>query len=97
MYNLFFVSGSTVAAKTTQPCLWAGLNNGTIYSYALTVPEASTTSSSDQITAVAAKEIHLRHGAPVIFMAVVDHSKMKVIISEHLLFVLSFNKLEYFN
>ncbi|GAV09397.1 hypothetical protein RvY_18944 [Ramazzottius varieornatus] len=70
--------GATNVSKGSQPCLWVGLNNGTIYSYALTVPDVSTGSSTDQITAVAAKEIHLRHGAPVIFMAIVDHSKMKV-------------------
>ena len=63
--------------SSSTPSLWVGLNNGTIYAYSLELPSAELTDGGNSVKAVLSKEIHLRHGAPVIFLAMLDNAKLK--------------------
>jgi len=49
--------------------LWVGTNGGHIFIYTITVPSERSTES---VVCTLAKEIRLRHGAPVISIGVVD-------------------------
>ena len=54
-----------------------GTNGGHVYIYTITVPSGEKR-NADNVTCTLAKEIRLRHGAPVISMGVVD-AKAKVL------------------
>ena len=54
----------------SAPSLWVGTNGGHVYIYTMTVPTEKRNESD--VIAVIAKEIKLRHKAPVIHIAVVD-------------------------
>ena len=62
---------------SNNPSLWVGTNGGHVYVYSLTVP-GSDKRSVDAVGCVLAKEIKLKHHAPVISIAVID-SKNRVL------------------
>ncbi|XP_015837731.1 lethal(2) giant larvae protein homolog 1 isoform X3 [Tribolium castaneum] len=68
---LYFARTFLVNVQNTNPTLWAGTNNGTVYTFTITVP-SSTKRETDDVTCHIAKEIQLKHRAPVIAIAVLD-------------------------
>ncbi len=60
------------AAQTLSHTLWAGTNSGQILVFLLTLPNAEKRQSGEKATAVLAKEIQLKHRAPVIDIRVLD-------------------------
>ena len=67
----------SVLGHTNNPSLWVGTNGGHVFVYNITVPSGEKR-SADSVTCVLAKEIRLRHGAPVISIGIVD-GKAKVL------------------
>lgn len=68
-----FITGPT----TTSPTLWAGTNSGQVLIFLLNItPEDQR--KNDKITAVLAKEIQLKHRAPVIDIVVFDSGGLPV-------------------
>ncbi|XP_050394221.1 lethal(2) giant larvae protein homolog 1 isoform X2 [Patella vulgata] len=68
---IYFADTFIVNGAPHNPSLWVGTNGGHVYIYNLTVP-ASDKRSSDAVGCQLAKEIKLKHRAPVISMAVID-------------------------
>ncbi|XP_055877126.1 lethal(2) giant larvae protein homolog 1 isoform X2 [Biomphalaria glabrata] len=69
--SLYFADTFIVNGVTHSPSLWVGTNGGHIFVYNLTVP-ASDKRTSDYVSCLLAKEIKLKHRAPVLCMAVID-------------------------
>ncbi|CAG0905010.1 unnamed protein product, partial [Cyprideis torosa] len=69
LFVLFFLA----AVQHTALTLWAGTNAGYIYIHVLTLPKEDKR-SKDGVTCMLAKEIHLKHGAPVVSVTVLDSS-----------------------
>ncbi|KAJ8910731.1 hypothetical protein NQ315_016129 [Exocentrus adspersus] len=70
---LYFARTFLVSVQNTNPTLWAGTNNGTVYAFTIMVPSTSKR-ETDDVTCHLAKEIQLKHRAPVIAIAVLDGS-----------------------
>ncbi|CAG9865318.1 unnamed protein product [Phyllotreta striolata] len=70
---LYFARTFLVSVQNTNPTLWAATNNGTVYAFTIMVPSTSKR-DTDDITCQLAKEIQLKHRAPVIGIAVLDGS-----------------------
>lgn len=68
---LYFADTFAVSAAAHQPTLWVGTNAGHVYIYTIIIPP-SDKRASESVSCRLAKEIKLRHRAPVISMAVVD-------------------------
>lgn len=68
---LYFADTYAVSAVSHQPTLWVGTNAGHVYIYTIIVPPGDKR-ASESVSCRLAKEIKLRHRAPVISMAVVD-------------------------
>nr|CAH7738666.1 unnamed protein product [Callosobruchus chinensis] len=68
---LYFARTFLVSVQNTNPTLWAGTNNGTVYAFTITVPSSSKRETDDVVCHLA-KEIQLKHRAPVIAIAVLD-------------------------
>jgi len=49
-----------ISVQNTVPTLWAGTNNGTVYSFNIIVPSASKRDTED-VACHLAKEIQLKH------------------------------------
>ncbi|XP_065560040.1 lethal(2) giant larvae protein-like isoform X2 [Artemia franciscana] len=62
-----------VSADNPSPTLWAGTNSGAVYIFTLDIPKEDKRNQSS-VVATLAKEIQLRHRAPVISLSVVDGS-----------------------
>ena len=60
------------AGVGNMPSLWVGTNGGHAYVYTLIVP-GSDKRSTDTVSCTLAKEIKLRHRAPIIAFAVTDN------------------------
>ncbi|OQV22688.1 Lethal(2) giant larvae protein-like protein 2 [Hypsibius exemplaris] len=73
--TLQFAESFLVNETASSPCLWAGLNNGRIIAYTLELPTAETKGESAKATL--SKEIHLKHGAPVVFIGILENSSCK--------------------
>ena len=58
-------------ANVISPTLWVGTNAGTVYIHTITIPEKEKR-SEEEVTAQLAKEIQLKHRAPVIYVQVID-------------------------
>lgn len=67
---LYFANTFVSNSHESAPSLWVGTNGGHVYIYTMTVPTEKRNESD--VIAVIAKEIKLRHKAPVIHIAVVD-------------------------
>lgn len=68
---LYFADTFIVNATTHNPSLWVGTNGGHVYIYNITVPSGEKR-NEEGVACLLAKEIKLRHGAPVISVGVVD-------------------------
>nr|CAD7457896.1 unnamed protein product [Timema tahoe] len=68
---LFFTKTFIISVQTMTATMWAGTNNGTVYVFTLTIPSGQKRSEED-VTCQLAKEIQLKHRAPVISIAVLD-------------------------
>lgn len=71
--TLHFADTFLLNAQNHSPTLWAGTNAGTVFIYQVTLP-ASDKRDSEQVQCVLAKEIQLKHRAPVIFISVIDRN-----------------------
>lgn len=58
-------------AQTATPTLWAGTNNGGVYAFTIAVPNTNKR-KDESPTCQLAKEIQLKHRAPVIGITVLD-------------------------
>ncbi|CAI9724364.1 (2) giant larvae homolog 1-like isoform X1 [Octopus vulgaris] len=68
---LYFADTFAINNTSHQPTLWVGTNAGYVYIYTITIPP-SDKRASESVSSFLAKEIKLRHRAPVISMAVID-------------------------
>lgn len=68
---LYFARTYLLNSQTTTPTLWAGTNNGTVYAFSLTVPNTNKR-KTEHVNCQLAKEIQLKHRAPVIGITVLD-------------------------
>jgi len=63
---------------STSPTLWVGTNRGHVMAFLLSVPEEEGRRRSEGVEAVLAKEIQLKHMAPVIDIEVLDSRGARV-------------------
>ncbi|XP_044758533.1 lethal(2) giant larvae protein isoform X2 [Coccinella septempunctata] len=70
---LYFARTFLINSQNTNPTLWAGTHNGTVYAFTIAVPNSGLRDSQAVICQLA-KEIQLKHRAPVIAVAVLDGS-----------------------
>ncbi|XP_026472998.1 protein lethal(2) giant larvae-like [Ctenocephalides felis] len=68
---LYFARTFIANLQTSSATLWAGTNNGTVYVFTINVPSGQKR-EQDDVTCQLAKEIQLKHRAPVIAIAVLD-------------------------
>ncbi|XP_041978692.1 lethal(2) giant larvae protein homolog 1 [Aricia agestis] len=68
---LYFARTFLINSQNSTPTLWAGTNNGTVYAFTLNVPNTNKR-KEDPVTCQLAKEIQLKHRAPVIGITVLD-------------------------
>ena len=74
---LHFAKTYIANPTSTSPTLWAGTTSGQVLVFLLTItPEDKR--KNDKITAVLAKEIQLKHRAPVIDIVVYDSGGLPV-------------------
>lgn len=76
-YSPLSPSPSHLAAATLSHTLWAGTNSGQILVFLLHVP-AGDKRASDKASTILAKEIQLKHRAPVISIDVIDAAGLPV-------------------
>ncbi|XP_063361960.1 lethal(2) giant larvae protein homolog 1 [Cydia amplana] len=69
--SLYFARTFLINTQSSTPTLWAGTNNGTVYAFTLTIPNTNKR-KDEQVTCTLAKEIQLKHRAPVIGITVLD-------------------------
>ncbi|XP_053393293.1 lethal(2) giant larvae protein homolog 1-like isoform X2 [Mercenaria mercenaria] len=68
---LYFADTFIVNGHTHNPSLWVGTNGGHVFVYNVTVPSGEKR-NEDSVSCILAKEIKLRHHAPVISIGVID-------------------------
>ncbi|CAH2980453.1 unnamed protein product [Chilo suppressalis] len=68
---LYFARTFLINTQSSTPTLWAGTNNGTVFAFTIHVPNANKR-KEEQLTCQLAKEIQLKHRAPVIGITVLD-------------------------
>ncbi|XP_063896793.1 lethal(2) giant larvae protein homolog 1-like [Helicoverpa armigera] len=68
---LYFARTFLINTQNSTPTLWAGTNNGTVYAFTITVPNTNKR-KDEPVTCQLAKEIQLKHRAPVIGITVLD-------------------------
>ncbi|XP_026317758.1 protein lethal(2) giant larvae [Hyposmocoma kahamanoa] len=68
---LYFARTFLVSTQNSTPTLWAGTNNGTVYAFTIHVPNTNKR-KEDPVTCQLAKEIQLKHRAPVIGITILD-------------------------
>lgn len=77
---LYFARTFLISVQNTVPTLWAGTNSGTVLVFTITIPHRPQTSQPTPPASIPttqcqlAKEIQLKHRAPVIAIAVLDGS-----------------------
>ena len=75
---LYFAQTYIAGPSSTNPTLWAGTSSGQVLVFLLNItPEEKR--KNDKITAVLAKEIQLKHRAPVIDIVVYDSGGLPVL------------------
>uniref|UniRef100_A0A8D8ZVM3 Protein lethal(2) giant larvae n=1 Tax=Cacopsylla melanoneura TaxID=428564 RepID=A0A8D8ZVM3_9HEMI len=70
---LYLGASYIVSTQHLTPSLWAGTNQGTVYVFTLNIPSSSKR-NSDKVICQLAKEIQLKHRAPVIGVSIIDAS-----------------------
>lgn len=73
--TLYFADTFLTNAQNHSATLWAGTNAGFVYIYQLHLP-ADDRRDSETVDCILAKEIHLKHQAPVISICVIDRNAM---------------------
>ena len=74
---LYFAKTYTAGPAKTSPSLWVGTNSGQVLVFLLTItPEEKR--KTDKVTLLLAKEIQLKHRAPVIDIVVYDSGGLPV-------------------
>ncbi|XP_053607282.1 lethal(2) giant larvae protein homolog 1 isoform X2 [Plodia interpunctella] len=68
---VYFARTFLINTQNSMPTLWAGTNNGTVYAFTIHVPNTNKR-KEDKVTCQLAKEIQLKHRAPVIGITVLD-------------------------
>nr|UYR00238.1 lethal(2) giant larvae protein [Plectrocnemia conspersa] len=68
---LYFAKSYLINVQNTIPTMWAGTNNGTVYAFTIILPAANKR-IEDNVTCILAKEIQLKHRAPVIGITLLD-------------------------
>ncbi|XP_026490787.2 lethal(2) giant larvae protein isoform X1 [Vanessa tameamea] len=68
---LYFARTFLINTQNSTPTLWAGTNNGTVYAFTINVPNTNKR-KEEPVTCQLAKEIQLKHRAPVIGITVLD-------------------------
>ncbi|KAL0840991.1 hypothetical protein ABMA28_014771 [Loxostege sticticalis] len=68
---LYFARTFLINTQNSTPTLWAGTNNGTVYAFTINVPNTNKR-KEEPLTCQLAKEIQLKHRAPVIGITVLD-------------------------
>ncbi|XP_069685247.1 lethal(2) giant larvae protein homolog 1 isoform X2 [Periplaneta americana] len=68
---LYFAKTFLISVQAMTATLWAGTNNGTVFIFTVAIPSGSRRTEED-VTCQLAKEIQLKHRAPVIAIAVMD-------------------------
>ncbi|XP_049868986.1 lethal(2) giant larvae protein isoform X2 [Pectinophora gossypiella] len=68
---LYFARTFLINTQTSTPTLWAGTNNGTVYAFTINVP-GTNKRKDEPVTCQLAKEIQLKHRAPVIGITILD-------------------------
>lgn len=69
--TLYFADTFLLNGHTHGPTFWAGTNSGTVFIYHLTVPDESKR-RDEEVQGTLAKEVRLRHRAPIMNIVVVD-------------------------
>ena len=76
---LFFITKShnsksiqciVISAQTISATLWAGTNTGQVLIFLLNIPNTEEKRKNDKVSAMLAKEIQLKHKAPVLCVQV---------------------------
>lgn len=72
--TISFTTANILSPGSSVPSLWVGTNAGAVLIYTVTLAEdeEKRTDGSEQVTLTIAKEIQLKHRAPVIFVQVID-------------------------
>lgn len=78
---LNFFMTHIVTVQQSVPSLWAGTNNGTVYIFTLNIP-GGTSRKNEKATAQLAKEIQLKHRAPVVAMGIINMANRTVQIRD---------------
>nr|CBH09297.1 putative lethal (2) giant larvae [Heliconius melpomene] len=68
---LYFARTFLINTQNSTPTLWAGTNNGTVYAFTIHVPNTNKR-KEEPVNCQLAKEIQLKHRAPVIGITVLD-------------------------
>ncbi|XP_028172774.1 lethal(2) giant larvae protein isoform X4 [Ostrinia furnacalis] len=68
---LYFARTFLINTQNSTPTLWAGTNNGTVFAFTIHVPNTNKR-KEEPLTCQLAKEIQLKHRAPVIGITVLD-------------------------
>lgn len=66
-----------IPVQTTTPTLWVGTNAGTVYVFTINIPGGEKRSKEDVVCQIA-KEIQLKHRAPVLSVIVLDCNSCSV-------------------
>lgn len=69
--TIYMAPANVTSANVVGPTLWVGTNAGTIYIHTIALPEKEKRSEVE-VSAQLAKEIQLKHRAPVIYVQVID-------------------------
>ncbi|CDW59164.1 protein lethal(2) giant larvae [Trichuris trichiura] len=67
-----FARVSIVPGHSLSPTLWVGTNAGVVFAYLLQVPDEDSHRIRPDVSCILAKEIRLRHAAPVLTVYFVD-------------------------
>ena len=59
-----------ISAQTISATLWAGTNTGQVLIFLLNIPNTEEKRKNDKVSAMLAKEIQLKHKAPVLCVQV---------------------------
>lgn len=70
---LYFADTFLLNAQNHTPTLWAGTNAGTVFAYQITMP-ANDKRDSEAVQCQIAKEIQLKHRAPVLSICIIDRN-----------------------
>ena len=69
--TIYMAPANVTNANVVGPTLWVGTNAGTIYIHTITLP-GKEKRREEEVSAQLAKEIQLKHRAPVIYVQVID-------------------------